>query len=338
MMKGFLAPHADVHKDLSHQNLVDRIGIGIVRSSQIWLLPIVSFILLIQRTMETRAAKRLRLTHPVLLDDSILKQVVSFLPNRSFRIIGGINKKFKQIYLTVHNGSKLTSLQHTVESVEMAKLWISDGGAKTTISFNAALHGKVDVLNYLKKANFLTLEPDVCMQVALAGPGQVHVLEWLGANGWTMCDDDAEFISLLAAKHGNVEVLQWLKSQGLSLAPKLGLEAVMGGSVNVLEWLWDNDWDLSKTCYFAACHGQLEILKWARDRGLPWNEFVCQVAAQNGRLTALKWASENGCDFNIPQCLFVAKILDQNEIVQWIQGTWRPMTTEEVIAWRDQQE
>ncbi|CAB9521857.1 ankyrin repeat protein [Seminavis robusta] len=49
------------------------------------------------------------------------------------------------------------------------------------------------------------------------------------------------------------------------------------------------------TCAFAAGHGQLEILKWARENGCPWNEDTCEMASSGGYLEVLKWAREHGC-------------------------------------------
>ena len=50
-----------------------------------------------------------------------------------------------------------------------------------------------------------------------------------------------------------------------------------------------------RTCQRASWDGHLEILKWARENGCPWNEDTCANAAENGYLEVLKWARENGC-------------------------------------------
>jgi hypothetical protein len=42
-------------------------------------------------------------------------------------------------------------------------------------------------------------------------------------------------------------------------------------------------------------NGHLEILKWARDNGCPWNELTCSYAAEHGHLEVLKWAINNNC-------------------------------------------
>jgi hypothetical protein len=49
------------------------------------------------------------------------------------------------------------------------------------------------------------------------------------------------------------------------------------------------------TCELAAKSGHLDILKWARENGCPWNEWTCFYAVENDHLEVLKWARENGC-------------------------------------------
>ena len=47
-----------------------------------------------------------------------------------------------------------------------------------------------------------------------------------------------------------------------------------------------------------ASGGHLDILKWLRENGCPWNGYTCAYAAMNGHLEVLKWARENGCPWN----------------------------------------
>ena len=44
--------------------------------------------------------------------------------------------------------------------------------------------------------------------------------------------------------------------------------------------------------------GHLEILKWARENGCPWNEDTYSSAAKNGHLEVLKWLRENRCPWD----------------------------------------
>lgn len=73
----------------------------------------------------------------------------------------------------------------------------------------------------------------------------------------------------------------------------------MGGHLDVLKWAREHGapWD-EKTCYHAASYaavtGQLDILQWARDNGAPWDHKIWQHGwiGRNGELT--DWLRQNG--------------------------------------------
>ena len=41
--------------------------------------------------------------------------------------------------------------------------------------------------------------------------------------------------------------------------------------------------------------GELEVLKWAREHGCPWDSDTCTYATVFGHTTLLRWAREHGC-------------------------------------------
>lgn len=51
-------------------------------------------------------------------------------------------------------------------------------------------------------------------------------------------------------------------------------------------------------CKKIASLGNLDVLKWARANGCPWDERTCSNAASGGHLEVLKYACENGCPHN----------------------------------------
>ena len=51
-------------------------------------------------------------------------------------------------------------------------------------------------------------------------------------------------------------------------------------------------------CGVAARGGHLEVLKWARANGCPWDGRTCAFAAEGGHLEVLKWARANGCPWD----------------------------------------
>ena len=48
----------------------------------------------------------------------------------------------------------------------------------------------------------------------------------------------------------------------------------------------------------AAGGGQLEILKWLRSEGCPWDASACAGAAKCGHLEVLKWLRSEGCPWD----------------------------------------
>ena len=67
--------------------------------------------------------------------------------------------------------------------------------------------------------------------------------------------------------------------------------------MEILRWLrsegcpWDAD-----ACRGAAANGHLEVLKWLRSEGCPWDEYdVCFYAADGGHLSVLKYLMSEGC-------------------------------------------
>jgi hypothetical protein len=85
--------------------------------------------------------------------------------------------------------------------------------------------------------------------------------------------------------------------------------AAADGKLDVLKYLRENrntPWD-EATCAVAAWIGNLEILKWAREKGCPWDRWTCDNAARNGHLELLKWARENGAPWDDETCASALK-------------------------------
>ena len=87
-------------------------------------------------------------------------------------------------------------------------------------------------------------------------------------------------------------------------ATVLHQEAAAKGQLEVLKWLRANGcpWD-EQTCASAAQAGHLEVLQWARANGCPWDKYTCSEAAENGHLEVLQWAHANECPWDWVQCV-----------------------------------
>ena len=79
--------------------------------------------------------------------------------------------------------------------------------------------------------------------------------------------------------------------------------AAQARHLEVLRWAREHGcpWDVSNVC-MPAYHGYLNVLKWAREHDCPWNADICTIAAEGGHLEVLQWAREHHCPWDEPTC------------------------------------
>ena len=44
--------------------------------------------------------------------------------------------------------------------------------------------------------------------------------------------------------------------------------------------------------------GNLELVKWLRNEGCPWDTIMCDYVVHHGHVKVLRWARENGAPWN----------------------------------------
>ena len=77
-------------------------------------------------------------------------------------------------------------------------------------------------------------------------------------------------VASAAAQYGHMVLAQWLiQEQGFAMDER------------VIQW--------------AASSGNLELVKWLRGEGCPWNRWTCHWAVRDGHVEVLRWARANGC-------------------------------------------
>ena len=106
--------------------------------------------------------------------------------------------------------------------------------------------------------------------------------------------------------------------------PDVMWSAAGGGQLEILKWLRSEGcpWDAS-ACAAAARGGQLEMLKWLRSECCPWNGRECSGAAQWGHLEILKWLRSKGCPWDKWTCQGAAQG-GQLEILKWLRSKGCP--------------
>ena len=117
-----------------------------------------------------------------------------------------------------------------------------------------------------------------------------------------------------------------IASEGRKGAPRLDREifceaAVRNGDLETLKWAVEKGypWDKDTLALDAAHFGHLEILQWAITQGCPLVMEICAVAAGGGHLEVLKWAREQGCPGNDAICSFAAGE-GRLEVLKWARA------------------
>ena len=65
------------------------------------------------------------------------------------------------------------------------------------------------------------------------------------------------------------------------------------------------------------------MLKYAHERGCPWDEWTCRQAAEHGHFDVLKYLRENGCDWD-GYVLFFAEEYGHKEMLEYARKNGCP--------------
>ena len=124
-----------------------------------------------------------------------------------------------------------------------------------------------------------------------------------------------------AIETGQLEILKW----GLKYNYEINSysDSIHGGYIHILEWLKENGYlnmynasAVDNLCTNASYAGNLEVLKWSRMNGFPWDSEVSIAASRIGNLEMLKWVKENGCEIDKTVAYYAAEY-GYFETLQW---------------------
>ena len=83
-----------------------------------------------------------------------------------------------------------------------------------------------------------------------------------------------------------------------TLGERCALGAVFSGNVHMLQWMKDNgmtgEWRESHM-FSAANNGSLDVVKWLRANGCPWDENACSFAGSRNHWDTLQYLVDNKC-------------------------------------------
>ena len=287
-----------------------------------------------------------------LIDDGMLKEILSWVGPGCYRYIGAINRRFNVLYKNGVNGGKCTTNEAGFTfSIPWAEMFLAETGnnGRDRLCRSAAATGnrdlahwavakkecRLDEMSLLKSAkcghlDFLKwavlFQPEHLDENTInlaAGGGHLAVVQWLRCKE-DPCDWSVR-TSHAAALGGHIHVLEWIRSgQGGGICPwdkKTCRRAARGKQLEKLKWLGIEDTEkwLGSEEWRAARGKQLDTLKWLRSKECPWDIATMNWAINNEDLEMVKWARNNGCPWDDMNCAMMARNRTL-EMLEWARS------------------
>ena len=171
----------------------------------------------------------------------------------------------------------------------------------------AARRGHLHIVKYIWDKGFL------CTQCACTGAskgGQLGVLQWLfPADKWYHNQlNNSKMLVRNAVIGGFLTIVKWAHEKGQVLDSALLSTAVTYGHFELVKYIHHNqthracqglgEYPISAILH-AALRGDLEVVKWLREKGYPWSDGICMLLARRGHLEALKYVRGHGCPWGM---------------------------------------
>lgn len=203
-------------------------------------------------------------------------------------------------------------------------------------AFNEAAEVSLDTLKRVKDSvgqkGFTSMEIHEYWSVCFISVcnGRLDVLKWLKNNGWFDLSN-ASLGTEIAARKGYLPIIKWLVENGCPLDEFIFAEAVVGGNLNVLEFLKQNCCPFypDSCLYEAATKGNLQIIKWLLKNGCSLadvDKWTFETAARKGHLQIIKWFVENGCSIRIVNEVSFKEVAEGGHlhVMQWLHENGCP--------------
>jgi hypothetical protein len=168
-------------------------------------------------------------------------------------------------------------------AVEKGCLWDEDA------VLNAASSGYVEILKWFLEVGKAPRDPNLTIRNLryVKDTKDLSVLEFLSESGVPL----PENFCTIAARMGLPSVLEWSQKHGGRIQPETIKEAVNSGRLEVVQWLWENEKNVSwkDGATEAADRGHTKVLKFVIHHGASIHPQCIFFAARNGDKNTLKW-------------------------------------------------
>lgn len=183
-----------------------------------------------------------------------------------------------------------------------AELYAEQFGTTTLKSLSniAAKGGHENMLPWCRDVGCVW---DKSLYVSGAAGGSTAVMNWLLQNGCPLPSNSKDVCEAAAGADSagvdSVAVLQWLYEKGLWYK-HAGSTAARGGNLPAVKWQikqnkaklgsFGEERRLKDLCLAACKGGHVQVLRWLKKRGCPWDVELCVKAAlRRGRLRLVQW-------------------------------------------------
>jgi hypothetical protein len=184
---------------------------------------------------------------------------------------------------------------------------VSDGLWRTVI-----IHGQLKIAKWFISIGerLVPSMPEIAVQY-----GHLDIALWLYDLDpdniyWSLASQDA-------AQYRHIYILEWLLSIGYSLNENTFKAGIKSGSIDVMEWLYAHECPCVIDDRFACYQGNVEIVKWLKERNMGWSPTSFHFAIEAGLIDLLAYLHEQGERF-CPVCHVLAVCNYNTETLRWL--------------------
>lgn len=183
------------------------------------------------------------------------------------------------------------------------------------------------MLDYSQKNREILSLPEMCtdiMEDIIMDSEKSGIIYWLMGYPISLTINDFIF---------NEELLDYGLSRRYEGILNINILAKYGTPKIIEKFNRTKYWEIIKytVCEKIAIHGNLELMKWCREKKFAWG-YSAQQSAKHGHFEMLKWIKESGCKFDERVCSEAAKG-GQLDILVWLRENncpWDKFTTRNI--------
>lgn len=165
-----------------------------------------------------------------------------------------------------------------------------------------------ELRNYIGEKNYtelinLLIECNECNRIdfirGLVKGQHLETLKVIYKNCYSISHD--------VARYGTIEMLEWLRTQDCEWDSKICISAASSGNMETLQWLSNHNYEIYSGASYAAEHGHLNVLKWLYDNDYLFDEDICTCAALGGSIEMMQWLMDHNYTCDDETCLNAAR-------------------------------